>query len=216
MAASLYLLLHFIPGSALRMAAAAPVVIVIGVYATFAGVNSALANGAVWEQQRAVMSSIVSNIPDVADGTLFVVRNISRHEDPFAYNEYLDLALHLAYPGRKITGIYFFDDSGPAPGGTNVDFSSGGFQIQPKSNLRYTAQPTTIEHVVVFDYDHSTGDASPIIAGPVTVGADPVPLERYDFCAAVAGSRPAAMTVQRYGPIAAAHSITCPKRIDRR
>jgi hypothetical protein len=213
MAASLYLLLHFIPGSALRMVAAAPLVIVVGICATLAGVNSALNNGAVWEHQRAIISSIVSNIPDVTDGTLFVVRNIRHRGDPFAYNEYLDLALHLAYPGRKITGIYFFDDSGPAPGGTDVDFSSGGFRIRPEPHYNYTAQPTTIEHVVVFDYDQSTGDASPISAGPVTAGADHIPLERYDFCAAVAGSRPAAMTLHRYGPIAAAHSIACPTRI---
>ena len=216
MAALLYLALHFVPGRSLRILAAAPLIIIVGVFATFAGVNSALSNGAVWQNQRALMSSIVSNIPDVADGTLFVIRNVSRQADPFGYSEYLDLALHLAYPGRKITGLYYFGDSAMAPGGTNVDLTSGGFRIQPHSHLRYPTQPTTIQHVAVFDYDPSTGGANPVIAGPVIVGPAHVSLAQYDFCAAITGSRAAGVALQRYGPIPAAPSNACPTSIDLR
>jgi hypothetical protein len=210
MAVALYSLLRFVPGSALRLVASAPLVIAIGIYATLGGVNSALNNGASWEQERVIIDSIVSNAPDVADGTLFVIRNVSRQADPFGYNEYLDLALHLAYPGRKVAGTYFFADSGPAPGPSNVDLNGGEPRIRPEVLVR-TIPPTSIEHVLVFDYDPMTRQVNPVAAGPIRVGANQILAKRSEFCAAVAGFMPAATTVERYGPITAAHSVVCSK-----
>src|SRR6202007_480448 len=106
-AAALYSLLSFVPGRVLRVLAAAPLVIAVAASATLAGVNSALYDAGNWKRQRAIISSIVSNVPDVADGTLFILRNVDRDQDPFGHSEYLDLALHLAYPGRKIAATYF-------------------------------------------------------------------------------------------------------------
>jgi hypothetical protein len=210
MAVALYSLLRFVPGSALRLVASAPLVIAVGIYATLGGVNSALNNGAGWERQRAIIASIVSNAPYVADGTLFVIRNGSHNADPFGYNEYLDLALHLAYPGRKVAGTYFFADSGPAPGPSNVDLNGGEPRIRPEVPL-LTIPPTSIEHVLVFDYDPSTRQVNPVAAGPMRVGAVQILAKRSEFCAAVAGFMPVAATVQRYGPITAAHTVVCSK-----
>jgi hypothetical protein len=211
MAATLYSLLGLVPWSALRVATAAPLVTAVAIYATLAGVNSALYSGVVWERQRVIISSIVSNIPDVADGTLFVIRNVNRNEDPFGYNEYFDLSLHLAYPGRKIAGIYFLDDSALAPGTTNVDFNGGKPRIRPEAQ-HLAMSPTTLKQVVVFDYDPSTRELRPVAAGPITVAADQIAPVRYEFCAAVAGSNPSPIAVRRYGPIRAAHSIACPNK----
>jgi len=114
----------------------------VGTFSTAAGVNSALYFHSLWERQRVLISSIVSNAPSVPDGTLFIVRNFDRSRDPFGHNMWLDLALRLAYPAVRVGGIYLLDDNRPAPG-MNINIANGeprvlskGFPIRcPKARL---------------------------------------------------------------------------------
>jgi hypothetical protein len=208
MAAAIYGVLHFIPGSALRTMLAASLILAVGVFATFAGVNSALGNSFIWERQRLLMSSILANVPDAADGTLFVLRNLSPDADTFAYNEYFTLALRLAYPGRNVVGAYFFADGSPARA-MNVDFGGGKPRVRAEGMPFNLVSPPLISHVAVFDYDPSTGDARPIAAGPVTLGAAEI---EFEFCGAIARSAPSPTAARRYGPISSTHLIDCSKK----
>ena len=69
-----------------------------------------------------------------------------------------------------------------------------------------------ISHVIVFDYDPTSGRAEPVLTGPVKVGNDEILAGLYDFCAAVVGFKPDSIAVHRYGPITRGHRISYPKR----
>jgi hypothetical protein len=182
-----------------------------------AGVNSGILFHDKWERQRVVMSSIIANAPRVADGTLFVIRNINidPKTEPFGHNMWFDLALRLAYPDTTVAGIYFLRDKSPAPG-AGIDIVNGEpHLLSDGGTLFHSAPGLGIGHIIVFDYDPTNGEAEPIAAGNVKVGDDEIPAVRYDFCAAVAGSKPDSIAMHRYGPITAGHRITCAKEANR-
>jgi hypothetical protein len=184
----------------------------VGAFATLAGVNSGIYFHRIWERQRPVLASIISNAPRVANGTLFVIRNISRTRDPFGDNMWFDLALRLAYPGTVVAGIYTFTDGTPAPG-MNIGIEDGEPHLMRNgfATLFHSTPTERIRHIIVFDLDPSSGEADPVSEGPVRVSNGEIPAARYDFCAAIVGSTPDPMAVRRYGPIVADNRIDCRK-----
>ena len=209
---ALYALLNRVQTTARRTVLAVGVITLVGVFSVLAGVNSGMLFHEMWERQRAVMSSIIANAPSVADGTLFVIRNIDRQKEPFGHNMWFDLALRLAYPDTTVAGIYFLADKSAAPG-ADIDIENGEPHLLPDGGTLFHSVPDPrISHVIVFDYDPTSEQAEPVLSGPVKVGNDEIPAARYDFCAAVVGFEPNPVAMHRYGPITANHPTTCPKR----
>lgn len=208
----LYALLALVPGTVPRAILAIGAFATLGVFATRAGVNSALFFHDIWERHRVIVSSIIANAPKVADDTLIIVRNIDPQNDPFGAEMWLDRALRLAYPRTKVGGIYFFQD-GSSTADTSIDMVSGEPHLLSTGSqtLFHSAPSNPVSHVMVFDYDPLTGQAVPVALGPVSVGKGILRAPRYDFCAAITGTAPAMIAVRRYGPIEAKNSILCSK-----
>jgi hypothetical protein len=210
MAAALYALAGLIRGSVLRIVLLSSALMVVGIFSARAGVNSALFYHSLWERQRLVISSIIANAPRIANGTLIVVRNVDRQNDPFGDNMWLDVALRLAYPETQVAGIYFFRDGSPAPS-LNISIVDGIARTMPIGfpTLFHSQPSNAITNIIAFDDDPSTGQAVPVASGPVTIGNGVVPADRYNFCAAVVSAKPAAIAINRYSPIKADRRISC-------
>lgn len=211
--AALYALLSLAYATAQRLILAMGVMTAVGIFSIMAGVNSGLQFHDLWEGQRVVMSSIISNAPRVADGTLFVIRNMDRQSDPFGDNGWFDLAMRLAYPETKVAGIYFFADGSPALS-SSIDIKGGRPRLLLERDgdiptLFHLEPQPPISHVLIFDYDPATEEVDPLPAGPVKIGDEEIPAGGYEFCPGVMGSKPAAIAVRRYGPIGAARRIAC-------
>ena len=211
LATVLYALVSVARTNGFRLAIAVIALMGVGTFSTFAGVNSALYFHSLWERQRILISSIVSNAPNVRDGTLFIVRNIDRSKDPFGHNMWLDLAVRLAYPGIRVGGIYFLDDNRPAPG-MNIDIAHGEPRILSEGfpTLFHAEPESAISHVLVFDYDAKSGEAEPVGSGPIKIENQELSVPSYSFCTAISGSKPNMVAIRRYGPITATHRIVCP------
>jgi hypothetical protein len=212
MGAALYAFLALVPGTVLRAILATGVFATLGIFATRAGVNSALYFHELWERHRIIVSSIIADAPKVADGTLIFIRNIDPQNDPFGADMWLDLALRLAYPRTKVAGIYFFQDGSAAPD-TSIDMTGGEPHLLSTGSetLFHSSASIPISHVMVFDYDPTTGQAVPVAMGPISVGKSMLRAPRHDFCAAITDATPAAIAVRRYGPIEASKHIQCSK-----
>ena len=207
---ALYALLNRLQTTAQRTVLATGVTTCVGVFSALAGVNSGMAFHEIWEPHRVVMSSIIANAPSVTDGTLFVIRNVDPENDPFGDNMWFDFALRLAYPDKLVAGTYFFRDDSPARH-ANIDIKNGKPQLLPggEATLFHSMLDPWIDRIIVFDYDPASGQAEPVLAGPVRIGNDEIPAPDYDFCAAIKGFEPDPIAVHRYGPITAGHRITC-------
>jgi hypothetical protein len=212
MGAAVYALLALVPGSVLRAILATGVFATLGIFATRAGVNSALYFHELWERHRIAVSSIVANAPKVADGTLFIIRNIDPQNDPFGADMWLDHALRLAYPRTSVAGIYYFQDGSTAQD-TSIDMTGGEPHLLPTGSetLFHSAGSIPISHVMVFDYDPTTDQAVPVAMGPINIGKGVLWAPRYDFCAAITGATPTGIAARRYGPIEASKRIQCSK-----
>ena len=207
---ALYALLNRVQTTAWRTVLAIGVTTCVGVFSVLAGVNSGMTFHEAWEAHRVAMSSIIANAPNVTEGTLFVIRNVDPQDDPFGHNMWFDLALRLAYPHKLVAGTYFSRDGSPAEG-ANIDIKNGKPHLLPggMATLFHSMQDPWIGRIIVFDFDRASGQAEPVLAGPVRVGNDEIPVLDYDFCAAIKGFEPDPIAVRRYGPITAGHRITC-------
>jgi hypothetical protein len=199
-----------------RAAVAVVVFSVAGFFAMLSGANSGFEFHALWERQRVILASVISNAPRVANGTLFIIRNIDRQNDPFGHQMWLDLALRMAYPQTTIAGIYTFADGSLSPG-MSIDITKNGephllpFGPEGTPTLFHSTPTSRIKYFVVFDFDPSSGAADPVLEGPIKVGNGEIPAALYDFCAAVIGSKPDPIAVRRFGPIDAGNHIDCAK-----
>lgn len=90
----------------------------------------------IWERHRVVMNELLEVAPTVRGDTLFILTNVSKDSDPFGHNMWFDFALRLAYPGREVAGVYFYEDHSGGPG-NNMRLDGGkwvwdGTQMPPK------------------------------------------------------------------------------------
>jgi len=142
----------------------AVVAILSGCVAWF-GSHSALKKSAhhraVWELYRHAMTEVLQVAPRIRPGTLIVLKNVPREQDPFAGdNLWFDMAVRLAYPGVPVDGVYLYDD-GSMPGGPKPQIESPSRWIMSGGSLvheggigsifciRYSQseQPAVLDHL---------------------------------------------------------------------
>jgi hypothetical protein len=207
-AVALYTLLGSIP-QRLRIATASIGMLVFATFAVQCGVNSGRSQRTAWERFRGPIASILTQVPDIQNGTALVLRDVPLDPEPFFHNNmWFDLGIRLAYPNKVVAGVYFSDDGAPARGQT-IKFDQGKpgvvsehyptrFQQNPKESVR---------HVIVFDF-HPPSAARLVQQGPVKVGPELLPAEIYKPCEGV-GLTPHPIAVRRYHPIQGAGSSPC-------
>jgi hypothetical protein len=107
----------YAPRSWLRLGVVALLGALVVGYGGFSAVKKAAFHEWVWERQRSAMAQVLGVAPRLKAGTLVVLTNVPRDNDPFLQdNMWFDMALRLAYPGTRVAGVYFYDDGAPAIG----------------------------------------------------------------------------------------------------
>ena len=90
--------------------------LVVG-YGSFSAVKKSAFHLWIWERQRSAVAQILSVAPQLKDGTLVILADVPKDNDPFLGDEmWFDMALRLAYPGTPVAGSYFYQDGSPALG----------------------------------------------------------------------------------------------------
>jgi hypothetical protein len=57
------------------------------------------------------MAQVLEIAPRLKPGTQVILINVPKDNDPFLEdNMWFDMALHLAYPGTRVSGKYVYDD----------------------------------------------------------------------------------------------------------
>ena len=110
MAAAIGLCASYVTRNWLRIGAIAALgALVIG-YGSFSAVKKAAFHEWVWERQHSAMARMLEIAPRLKAGTRVILTDVPRGSDPFLEdNMWFDMALHLAYPGTKVSGRYFYD-----------------------------------------------------------------------------------------------------------
>lgn len=115
--AAIGLCASYAPGNWLQLSAIALLGALVVGFGGFSAVKKAALHRWVWEKQRSVMAQVLGVAPRLKTGTLVILTNVPRDNDPFLQNNmWFEMALRLAYPGTSVAGIYFYDDGAPAPG----------------------------------------------------------------------------------------------------
>jgi hypothetical protein len=98
----------------------ASVFLVMGGLVAWFGVSNALrlaaAHDNIWSRHRRAMEAMLVEAPRLPERSVVVAVNVPKADDPFGHNMWFNFALKLAYPGNRVSGIYFYDDGTPAAG----------------------------------------------------------------------------------------------------
>jgi hypothetical protein len=87
-------------------------------YGSFSALKKSAYHRWVWERHRHVMAELLETAPKIQPGTLILLTNVPRDDDPFTGdNSWFDMALRLAYPGTPVAGAYWRTDGTPAASG---------------------------------------------------------------------------------------------------
>src|SRR5437879_1055013 len=65
----------------------------------------------IWERHRTAILQILRIAPSVKPGTVIVLANVPKDNDPFGHTMWLDLAIRLSYPRVPVDGVYFYADA---------------------------------------------------------------------------------------------------------
>ena len=178
----------------------------IAFFSALNGVNTGNNNREIWDRHRALIASIVAQLPQLVDGSLVVLRGVP--ERLFGHNMWFDLAVRAAYPGRLVAGVYYRVDGRPAPG-ANISLSQGFPEILPEGfGTVFHQSGTKIKHVEVLDFNQFTGQTQLVVQGPVNVTGH-VLVDPYQPCLAVNGDTPSKIAINRYAPISTTASTPC-------
>ena len=73
-----------------------------------------------WQRHLRGVQEVLRAAPQVRDGTVIILVDVPKANDPFGDDFWFDMAMRLAYPGVKVGGIYFYDDGSPNSGNNMV------------------------------------------------------------------------------------------------
>jgi hypothetical protein len=172
--------------------------LVLGAVIVYFGTESAITKGAVhrniWDRHRAVMVEILRIAPSVKPGTVVVLTDVPKNQDPFGHNMWFDLAIRLSYPGIAVAGVYYYADGSPSPG-DNMEAGRDGWKMEA-IGMPTLVQETSLANTIVIDWnpagsghvekrfpgfvchtqcEGSLYDPASVITGPIS----PVAVNRY-------------------------------------
>jgi hypothetical protein len=150
-----------------------------------------------WRNHKHAMAEVIRAAPEVEPGTIFVLVNVPKQDDPFWISQWFDMALRLAYPGTTVAGTYFYDDHSPASG-ANLILDSDKWSwnhtfINPLVIAGSLAQTIVVEY-------HSDGPGKVLPALPPYVCHGVCSPQLYRPRERIVGSTPSPRAVNRYGP----------------
>ena len=126
LAAAISLCASYAPRRGIQLSAIALLSALVVGYGSFSAVKKEAFHRWVWDRQRPVMEQVLHIAPRLKPGTLVILDNVPKDNDPFlGDNEWFDMALRLAYPETPVGGVYFHQDGSPAAGG-NLTISGDG------------------------------------------------------------------------------------------
>ena len=148
------------------------------------------------DRHRDAVADVLEIAPRLEPGSVMVYTGIPHSADPFGDTMWFDMALKLAYPGVPLSGEYFYDDGGAAPGATLAYLRAAGSRRKGPCHLCLgcNARQHPV-HLVRTESSASAREASgpfpsrtgpPAPTGPARLIEKPPPDER---------------AIRRYGPI---------------
>jgi hypothetical protein len=211
------LVLTAVAGLALRASTRfmlqATIFLVLGGLIIFFGSLSAIQKGGfhrwIWERHRTAIVEILGTAPSVKPGTVIVLANVPKDNDPFGHDMWLDLALRLSYPGIPVSGVYFYANGAPGPG--NNLKAEGDRWRWDGTGIRPLVHDTPISDTVIVDFEPSgIGQLENTMPSFVCGGRCAVQL--YNPAPAITGPI-SPRTVRRYRPDPSFEPRTRPKPV---
>jgi len=150
----------------------------------------------IWERHRTAILQILRIAPSVKPGTVIVLANVPKDNDPFGHTMWLDLALRLSYPRVPVAGVYFYADGTPGPG--NGLKAEGDRWRWDGIGFPPAVHDTAISDTVIVDFDPS-GIGRLVKTMPLFVCRTHCAAELYNPAVAISGPI-SPRTVNRYRP----------------
>jgi hypothetical protein len=173
--------------------------LVLGASIIFSGSVSAIKLGAfhyaLWERHRQAVAQVLQIAPQVKPGTVVVLTNIPKGDDPFRHNMWFDVALWLAYPETPVVGMYFYEDGTPAPG-RNLRLQAHSWQWD-QTGWPPLVREADVSSTIVIRYDKQ-GSATLMRTLPDFLNPDEHALALYHPVAVIKSSMPEPRAVRRY------------------
>jgi hypothetical protein len=172
-----------------------------GALITSFGVPNALRLAAwhdqIWSRHRQALDAMLSLAPRLSERPVVVAINVPKANDPFGHNMWFNFALKLAYPGSRVSGIYFYDDGTPAAGNhlhlQSTDWVWDGSFESPG----YERQGVAKTLVIAYD---SVKQARILDKLPAILSPEEVAQSRYSPRALIVEGPPSPRAVRRYFP----------------
>ena len=163
-------------------------------YGSFSAVKKAAFHRWVWDRQRPVMDQVLHIAPRLKPGTLVIMDNVPKDNDPFlGDNEWFDMALRLAYPETPVGGVYFHQDGSPAAGGNLTISGDGEWKLHDNRVLPKGG----IDAMLVLECDqHGTLSIARSLPGFLVIGENAARF--YNPSTRIDNGNPSPRAVRRY------------------
>jgi hypothetical protein len=150
---------------------------------------------AIWEKHRQAILQILQVAPQVRPGTIFVLTNVPKANDPFGHNMWFEVALRLVYPETPMTGIYFYQDGTPSVG-NNLKLNWDSWQWDG-TGWPPLVRKTDVRSTLVIRYDEQgIGRLEDTL--PAFLNSNEQALELYDPASVIESNLPDLRGARRY------------------
>jgi hypothetical protein len=177
------------------------VFLALGALVTNSGVAGALRYGQfhdqMWSRHRQAFEALLTVAPRLPERTVVVAVNVPKARDPFGHNMWFNFGLKLAYPGSRVSGIYFFDD-GTAAEGNHLHLESAEW-VWDQSFESPGYERREVSHTVVVEYD-AVQNARIVDHLPALLSPREQAQSRYEPLAVVGPGPASPRAVRRYFP----------------
>lgn len=107
---------------------------IVSFYGSAAALKAAAFHYDLWEKHRHVIAQVLRLAPKVKANTLIVLVGVPKDDDPLIHPMWFDMSVRLAYPGRMVSGLYFYTD-GTQPAGSHLGLRAGRWETRDDGYL---------------------------------------------------------------------------------
>ena len=151
-----------------------------------------------WQRHLRGVQEVLRAAPRVQDGTVVVMTNVPKVEDPFGDDYWFDMALRLAYPRTQVSGVYYYEDGTPNVG-DNLDLQGRQWEWNVK-HFGALIRSATVDKTLVLEYE-AGGTANVLPTIPPFVCKGPCDDQEYVPRTRIIGPPPSPEALRRYGPL---------------